>query len=145
MEFNNDKFIQIPLRTQLIRTIRKSINNRPRIGLQSCKKTNQRFPAGEPTIMKHPSYAWWYAKYVIKDRWPEAEPTILKNLYYAYMYALRIMNSRWSEAEPVMMKDPSLACLYAINIIKGRWREAEPYIMKHPGYWKQYKSQFGIQ
>ena len=70
-----------------------------------AKMTQQRFEAGEYAIMNSPSWAYLYAKDIIKDRWPEAEPVIMTDPKYAYYYTIKIIKGRWEAAEPVIMKD----------------------------------------
>jgi len=45
-----------------------------------------RWSEAEPYIMKNPTYAYWYARYVIEGRFPEAEPYIMKSPEYAAEY-----------------------------------------------------------
>ena len=89
-----------------------------------------RWPEGEPTIMKDPIYAVHYALEVIGDRWPEAEPSIIMHPYAAADYAQYVIGDRWPEAEPFIMMNPRIAYMYAHHVIEGRWPEAEPYIMR---------------
>ena len=115
----------------------------PELAYNHAIETNQRFEAGEPSIMNHPNWAFWYASDVIEGRWPEAESVIMNDPGYAYRYALDIIKGRWPEAEPSIMKSPTWAYLYAIKLIKCRWPEAEPYIMKDPHCWNNYQIMLG--
>ena len=53
----------------------------------------------EAAIVKDPTWALQYARFVIKGRWPEAEPHIAKNARCACCYADEIIKHRWIEAE----------------------------------------------
>ena len=65
-------------------------NNRtaiiPSLAYNYAIETKQRFPAGEPYIMKKPNWAFWYALEIIKGRWPEAEPSIMNHPDYWRWY-----------------------------------------------------------
>ena len=101
-------------------------------------------PKLEPAIMKHPRYAYLYAKFVLERPWPEAEPVIMKDPCYTYYYVKYVLNRPWPEAEPYIMKDSFYAWWYASNILKRRWPEAEPYIKKDLISWREYKRIFKL-
>ncbi len=101
-------------------------------------------PKLEPAIMKHPRYAYLYAKFVLERPWPEAEPYIMKESGIAYWYTKLVLKRPWPEAEPAIMKDPYHATVYAIDILKRRWSEAEPYIKKDRISWREYKRKFKL-
>lgn len=82
-----------------------------------------RWPEAEPTIMKDPEQAHYYARDVIKGRWTEAEPTILKNPEWANWYATDVIKGRWPEAEPIIMKDQIWAFVYARNVLSKSLQE----------------------
>jgi hypothetical protein len=108
-------------------------------------------------IRRDPEYAFHYARGVIQGRWPEAEPTIKESPTYACWYAEFILardpewtsipgheNGRWPEAEPYIMKDPYDAYQYARQVIRKRWPEAEPYIKRSPDDWWKYNRIFKV-
>jgi len=49
-------------------------------------------------IAKNPSVAYYYAYHVIGGRFPEAEPTIAKDPTWAYGYARSVLKKPRSEA-----------------------------------------------
>jgi len=85
-------------------------------------------------IAKNPSWAYSYARYVIKARWPEAEKAIASDPSYAYHYAKDVIGARWLEGEKVIAADPEWAYYYAIDIIKARWSKGEKAIASDPSY-----------
>lgn len=125
-----------------------------------------RWQEAEPTIMKSPSCLLRYIEDVIQCRWLEAEHLILAyGATYAYSYARFIIKGRWKEAEPVIMQDALCAYAYSKDIIQRPWYEAEeniskscyrhlyvqvfygvdePYLAKHevqPSIWKKHNIQ----
>jgi len=101
-------------------------------GYMYAIESGERVPEVEPTIMKDPQWACWYARDIIKGRWLEAEPIIAKSPTWAYNYARDVIKGEWPEAEPFIAKSPTWAYNYARDVIKGRWPEAEPIIMRDP-------------
>ena len=89
-----------------------------------------RVPALEHFLLDHATWAFSYARDVIKGRWPEAEHVILKNpnLIDAYMH--QYIKGRWLEAENVVLSGGFLVG-YSVNAIKGRWPKAERTILSH--------------
>ena len=108
-------------------------------------------------IKRNPEYAFLYARGVMRSRWIEAEPAIMTHPTYAEWYAEFVLakdpewtsikgheNGRWPEAENYIMKDPYQAYMYAKNVIKDRWIEAEPHIEKSADDWWKYNQIFKI-
>jgi hypothetical protein len=87
-------------------------------------------------IASNPSYAYYYAIYVIKNRWPQGEAAIASSPAYAYSYARHVIKGRWPEGETAIASNPEYAYLYAKNIIRGRWPKGEAAITK--GYAREY-------
>jgi hypothetical protein len=77
----------------------------------------------EKIIMKHPEYAYCYAREVIKGRWIEAENTISTSSWCSYCYARDVIKDRWIEAENIISTDSYWTYLYARNVIKGKLPE----------------------
>ena len=82
------------------------------LAAEKYRKTGKRTHKLESVIAQDPQWAFWYARFVIKERWPEAEPVIAQDPYSAYDYARWVMQSRWPEAETVIAQDPELWELY---------------------------------
>jgi len=58
----------------------------------------------------------------------EAESTIMQDASYAYRYARDILKERWEDAETTISKDTEQTIYYCEKVIKGRWIEAEEMI-----------------
>ena len=102
---------------------------------------NNRFPAGEETILKSKDVGLMvrYAKKVIGGRWLKAEPFIAKDAYWSLEYA-RFLKDRFPAGEETILKskDVGLMVNYAKEVIKGRWPEAEPFIAKSADWSLEY-------
>jgi len=113
--------------------------------------------ATEPSKGSSPWSLFDYAKEVLKDRWPAAERTIMKDPSIAYLYTKYVINRtedgrgaqnyegqpakayiRWEEAEPSIMQDARAAADYAINILNRRWYQAERLILQNKGAKEDY-------
>ena len=109
--------------------------------LEYARFLNDRFPAGEETILKRKDVGLMvrYAKEVIGGRWPEAEPFIAKDAYWSLEYA-RFLNDRFPAGEKTILKRKSVGLMvnYAEEVIKGRWPEAEPFIAKSEDWSLEY-------
>jgi hypothetical protein len=103
-----------------------------------------RFPEGEPTILKNAFFARMYAFDILKERWLEAEPLIMSEPVEAYFYARDILKDRWIEAEDIIIKDPWSAYSYAKYVLEKRWRAAEEYIQTDAYWWYRYKDDFKL-
>lgn len=118
-----------------------------RYALNVVKRSGKaRWEIAEPYIIKDAKSAFDYAHDVLdKKPWPAAEPTIMKEPIWAYWYADKILKRPWPEAEPYIIKDLEVAFAYAVDILKRPWPEAEPLIMTHsmlgPDY-KQFVDEF---
>ena len=64
----------------------------------------RRWPEGEEGIAKGIENSYFYAKFLNKNfginRFEKGEPTLMKNASYAFHYAKNILKARWIEAEP---------------------------------------------
>ena len=74
-----------------------------------------RLPEYERILKVYPSYAFEYARDVLKDRFPEAEPYIIQAPQIAYQYFQLVMTKigqdpvRWPEAEAGFATVPKIA------------------------------------
>lgn len=96
-------------------------------------------------IANDAEHAAWYATHVVRDRWPPGEPAIVKVPKHATGYARWLMKKRWPEAEPYIAQDPVYAPGYAIQFFPERWTEAEPAIMTHPPGAATYAMHYGFR
>jgi hypothetical protein len=64
-----------------------------------------RFPEGEAAIAKHAAASFEYA-YYLKKRFPKGEAAIAKDEMYAYWYAKYIIRERFPEGELVIANSP---------------------------------------
>jgi hypothetical protein len=95
----------------------------PEEAYYKCWENNKRDKNLEKIIMKHPEYAYFYAREVIKGRWKEAEQYIINDSEYAYLYAKAVIKGRWIEGENIIATNSGWAYLYALDIIKGKLPE----------------------
>ena len=84
------------------------------------------------------TFAFYYARDVLKGRWLAAEPYILKDPEESYWYARHVIGGRWPEAEPTLANSEmsEWPYRYAVYVLKRsggaairwaeRWREAHP-------------------
>ena len=102
--------------------------------------TDQRFPAGEPAIIKAgmeddfdgPYKLSEYMEMFINGPWPEAEPALANHGDLSLTYALDNLGSqRFLEGEANMAKfDIDSSIIYARDILKGRWPLLENNILE---------------
>ena len=76
--------------------------------------TGQRFPAGEPVLVKDRIRAGVYAADILKGRWLEAEALLAQKKEQALDYVEKVLRAPWPEAEPVLLSDPYTAASYAL-------------------------------
>ena len=74
------------------------------------KHTNPESLYGYKDRFKIPSFAWEEAERT--GEWTEAEPYIMKDPSSAFLYARWVIGDRWTEAEPYIMKNPFSAYNY---------------------------------
>ena len=74
------------------------------------KHTNPETLYGYKDRFKIPSFAWEEA--FATGEWTEAEPYIMKDPSSAFPYARWVIGDRWTEAEPYIMKNPFSAYNY---------------------------------
>lgn len=96
--------------------------------LHTLGKPRSEFAKYECVLRHDASFAFRYARLVLKARWPEAEPLIMQSPI-AGEYAIELMKDRWLEAEPYMIRQARSAYMYSLNILKTRWPEAEHAIL----------------
>ena len=113
--------------------------------------------SAEPGLQSSPFTLFDYAKEVLKARWPKAEPMIMRDPSTAYLYTKYVINRqedgrgaqnyegqppkahiRWEEAEPYIIQDAVAAADYAINILNRRWYQAERNILQNKGAKEDY-------
>ena len=82
-----------------------------------CVKEGRRVPAAEDIIRKNPTYAYRYAKDVIKGRAPKMEEAIATSADLSYYYAYNVLRGPFPEGVPAMMKTPGIWERYQ-NFIK---------------------------
>lgn len=114
---------------------------------------NGRFPQGEEAILesfKHcKSYAYEYAKSVIKGRWKEFEDIILEFVSkgskpeygvteIVFEYVRDVVKKEWKEVEPLFASYPNFSFSYALYILKGRFEKGEPAISQNANFAYQY-------
>jgi hypothetical protein len=64
-------------------------------------------------IMHDAQLAYLFARNVVGDRWPEGEPVVMRHAWAACLYARDVIKSRWLEVEPVIAQDDWAAHQYA--------------------------------
>ena len=72
-----------------------------------------RFPKGEPTIMKNPEIAVDYAHAIIDGPWPEAEDQIAQDAQASVRYSRYTLKAPFPKGEDEISKDPEAAFEYA--------------------------------
>ena len=88
-----------------------------------CMENNKRDKDLELIIITNPSFAYFYARDIIKDRWVEAENIISTDPECAFWYAREIIKDRWIEGENIISTNSYYIYLYAKHIIKGKLTE----------------------
>lgn len=116
-----------------------NIAKNPKLAYQYALKKGERFPAGEPAIMKHSEYACRYARYVLRHRWPEAEAIIAQDPTDAIDYANQVIKGRFPAAEPLLATHANYAYTYARNL-GIRFEKGEPRMLDrlHPNMMLSY-------
>jgi hypothetical protein len=89
--------------------------------------------AEEDIIATSPTYAYLYAKDILKAPFPKGEKAISLNPRRSHRYAREVLESRFFLGEPSILTDATVAIQYASEVIHHRMIEAEPLIVSKFG------------
>ena len=96
----------------------KVTETNPAIFWEKYKKNKEELKKREKYIVKNASFAFLYAKNILKGPFPAGEATIAKDYAYAYSYAKNILKGPFPAAEETFAKDQYYASEYVKHALK---------------------------
>lgn len=106
----------------------------------------------KPKLMKlrgvfarSPTYAFRFAKEIIRGPFPEGEEAIAQDATEAVVYARDILKGRFPKGEEIIASSGSHALMYARDVLKKPWKKGEPAIMSNIQLRWSYETEFGIK
>lgn len=107
------------------------IASSPALTIGYSYKYKQRFPLGEPSLLEHPSFVYFYLSNLSIVGNHEQEKVIATSDVYSHAYAMHILKNRFPLGEPVIAKSPDYSFWYA-KFIGERFELGEPAIYSKP-------------
>lgn len=90
------------------------------------------FPAGEDAMAKDPTYASYYAAFILKGPFPKGEKAIITDIEATTRYIINALDRKpFPAGEAIIAKYPEKAIWYANHISNKRWpKEVEEKIFR---------------